>query len=323
MRIGVARTVAARRVDRRAGDLANARSPMTGGPPSIGSPRPLQTRPASRRRPESASGARERHAQRRRGACPTCPRAPRPPRGRDRRRARRRGARSPLSRRISADLVPADAVDPLDDEQRPADRPRRDVVLDRGARRQCRASERGRASSIDAASTASASSGRGLVARPDRRAEKSTCLDRRRAATPRSTSSRQRSCDVEHEPQRARPAWPARRRRRSRSVRSAAAPPRAGAAPRAASSRSRSRAATPRRRARRSPRSRSASASRASARVRRARPARIALARMPAGERLGVAGERVAPADRGIVARVGEVAVERPDAAHERVACAR
>ena len=77
------------------------------------------------------------------------------------------------------------------------------------------------------------------------------------------------------------------------------------------------RAARPRRRGRRARRAGRPRRAAPSTRAAAGGPLRVAVAGVPGAERVGVPGERARPAHRRVVPGVGQVAVQRPQAAHE------
>ena len=297
-------------------------APSMGGPPSSGSPIPFQTRP-SHPSPTGISRGRPSKRDGHRGGVDAAgalrgPR-PRPRRGGPRARGPAHLARGQTD---AGELVPADTLDTSHDEQRTFGFERA-AVLERepGADRAPESSwhvpellqhgERFVAPPLDAGDVV----GSDLVAHPGDGREVAL-LDRPRPADAPARrgrgSGRRRRAPSRAAP----PASPGSRWRRWRSARSAGGRPRGGAGRRAAPcarapavpagrrARPSGRAGRPRR-AGRSPASRSCS------------PARPACRGVPRADGLGVAGERAPPRDGRVVARVGEVAVERPQAAHE------
>ena len=288
-----------------------------GGPPSTGSPRPLQTRPSQPGPTGIRSGCR-----RTRPGCSPCPaaRCPRAPARRPGRgpppapaRAARALAASPAAHR--GELVPADAGRAADHQQRPRSsatprgRPRRSRLRSRqpGPGRSSRPAPGCAASGPGAAHLGDAV-GRGLLARR---------AGRRRSRAPRSRRPAPRGPPGRRRRRRRR----ARRRRARRSCRPccgrrwvegallehtlAQQPPGEQHHPLCA------RAATRRRRARRGPQPVRLGEQRRHPRPPRP-PARVAVAGVPDRERVGVAGERAGPGHGGVVPGVRQVAVQGP-----------
>ena len=307
-----------RRVERAAGDRRAARAPSTGGPPSIGSPRPLQTRPSQPAPTGIRSGSPgERDRVRRRGRMPSVP------------SSTWTTARSRSTSRTSPCRSLA-GVEPDPWRTRPSRRPRRRArpAAARAARATSvystrHAGPRLMRSSSSAASIASRRRrtpsdvvGSGLLAGPHQRPEVDL-LDRGR----RGTAGRPAPGSGRPRPGPRRPArrpWPAEQYASLRgSARSAAARPRAAAGRRACTIRSCAGSApTPTSSAsagepvglgeqRRRPVPRAAP-----------RPGRLAPA-CQAPSAVGVPGERAGPGDGRVVPGVGEVAVERPHGTDE------
>ncbi len=249
-----------------------------------------------------------------------CLRAPRRRRGRRCTSSTRPRRSSPEGSRTSASSSQPDALDARDDQQR-ARRAARARVFEgrRPGRHRARAlmprpSMRGK-HLVAVGARRRRVVGSDFVAHP-RDAREVELLDHRRRARPRVDQRRGTGRGPRAPVRAARPAWPRRRSRRWRSARSAAGPPRAAAGrPGAPSVRA---GQGPRdRRARRSARAGRLRPAAATARARSRAQLGAALPRVPGRDRLDVARERAAPGDRRVVARVGEVAVQRPQRPHE------